>query len=145
MVIFAFASCSKDEDQPATVNIEVSYYYNTYQGYRPDIGAIAYLCEKDKSNAFHNDSTAALFIRVGMYADKTGDLIQIPYKYKGEAGVSGKINIPSVDPGDYLLLLASKGRYLYSFKYITIHSGENVELVKNFYYLREFNYGGEAW
>lgn len=145
LILLAFVSCSKDDDLPATVNIEVSYYYNTFQGYKPDIGAIAFLCEKDKSKAFHNDSTAALFIRVGMYADKTGDLIQIPYKYKAEAGVSGKINISNVDPGEYLLLLASKGRFIYSYKYLDIHSGENVELVKNFYYLNEFSYGGEAW
>lgn len=137
-------SCKKD-NEPATVNIEVSYYYNDYQGYKPDIAAILYLCEKVKTDSFCNDSTAALFIRMGSYSDKSGELIDIPYKYKGEAGSSGNINIVGVIPGDYLFLLVSKGRYVYTHRYQTIHSGENVSLVKNFGYLHDWDHGGEIW
>jgi len=146
LIVLITASCKKDDEQlPATVNIEVSYFYNTYQGYKPDVAAIAYLCEKDKTAAFYNDSTAAIALRIGLYTDIKGDWVDIPFKYKGEAGTTGTINIQNVDPGKYLLLLASKGRYTYSHKYITIKSADNISLVKNFNYYDDYSYGGELW
>ena len=150
LILLAFASCTKDEvspeeQVPATLAIEVSYFYNDFQGYKPDVAAVAFLCEKDKTTAFYNDSTAGLAVRVGLYTEKSGDWVEIPYKYKGEAGGSGIVNIEGIVPGEYLLLLASEGRYTYTHKYMTIKSGEKISLVKNFNYYSEWEYGGELW
>lgn len=138
-------SCDKIFE-PGSVEIEVSYYYNQYQGYKPDVGAKAFLFERDKSiTSVYIDSMSSIDARIGFLVDKNDDLLDVDYKYSGEAGASGIITISDVDQGKYLLILASKGRYTFTHKYIEVNSGETLKLVKNFYYLHDYEDGGEIW
>jgi len=83
---------------------------------------------------------------LGRYlVDKYGELISAKRKYEGEADVTGTITITGINPGDYLLMLDSKGRWTFSYKYIHLGSGESLNLVKNFGYLHEYERGGEPW
>jgi hypothetical protein len=146
----ALMSCKKEDDEPGSVSIKVSYYYNAYQGYKPDVGAKAYLHDVEYISKVHLDSLHPIAAKVGLLIDKNGDFLLssnngVTYNYSGEADVSGQIDIPNVGPGDYYLVVASEGRYTFSTKRITVGSGTPLTLVKNFYYLHDFDYGGESW
>ena len=141
--VFIFCGCKKDE--PASLEIEVSYYYNQYQGYKPDIGAKAYLFTEKQTKTVWIDSISPTLAQFGKLTDKSGTIIDVRYQYKGEAGVSGMLNITGIEPGSYLLILASKGRYTFTHKHIDFNSGEALSLVKNFGYLYDYEFGGESW
>ena len=71
-----------------------------------------------------------------------GDDIISP-DYEGEADVNVTIRISNITAGDYYLVVASEGRWTYSEKYIEVPSGGELDLVKNFGYLHEFE--KESW
>jgi len=150
LILVAFISCEKDDPVPGSLNIKVSYFYNNFQGYKPDVGAKAYLHDTKYGNLAYLDSIGPISARVGFLVDKNGKWITaddggITHKYDGEADVTGTISILNIEPGSYYLVVASEGRYTFSTKRISIGEGENLDLVKNFYYLHDFDYGGESW
>ena len=62
---------------PATLEIEVSYYYNHYIGYKPDIGARAYLFkEKDAKNVYI-DSMLSVSASLGYLVDINGEWLDV--------------------------------------------------------------------
>lgn len=144
-LIASFMGCSKKDTAPGSLNIKVSYFYNTFQGYKADVGAKAYLFDWSKGQEAFIDSISPIAARTGILIDKKGDFVECLYKYNGEADVTGSINIPNVDAGSYLLVVASKGRWTFSSKQIDIQPGQTMSLIKNFYYLHDWEYGGEVW
>lgn len=144
LVLIISVSCSKD-DEPANLTIEVSFFYNNFQGYKPDVEAKAYLFDHSKTSGIEMDSMHIIDARIGKLVDKTGEWMDVEPIYEGEAGASGMISIDNIIPGYYLLILASKGRYSFTHKHQHIESGERLNLVKNFGYLYEFQRGGESW
>lgn len=142
-IIFVFNSCTTE---PGSLKVTVSYYYNTYQGYKPDVGAKVFLFLKSETTSFHNDSTNPIIAKAGMLQDYSGDIISgLTYKYSGITDGSGNCVINDIEPEDYLLIVASNGRTVYSHKYITINEGQQLSLGKSFYYLHDYEDGGEYW
>ena len=143
LITFAaiIAGCKKEDKPVLTGNLDVkmSYFYNTYQGYKPDTGAEIYLF-KQNGKAFDQDYIA---YRIGyLKVVGTGETVQ--YNFKAEADVSGTAKITGIPYGQYLLVACSEGRNTYSVKTIEINSETKTE-VKNFYYLDEFDDDGERW
>lgn len=138
-----FLSCDKQE--PAILEIEVSYFYNNFIGFKPDVGAKAYLFDHSQTSNISMDSMTVVDARMGKLTSKTGDWLMAEPVYEGEAGASGLITIDNINPGYYLLILASEGRWSFTHKHQHVNSGEELKLVKNFNYYNEFKQGGEAW
>lgn len=143
-IILLFCSCEKIFE-PGSLELQVSYCYNAYQGYKPDIGAQAHLYKKSHTSGVFIDSISCIDARVGYLIDNKGKIMDIDDDYEGEVGITGILTIDNIKPGDYLLILASEGRWTFSHKYIEINPGETLKLVKNFGYLHEFEDGGEYW
>lgn len=129
--------CKKKD---GAVELTISYYYNNYQGYKPDVGAKVYIFDKDVNCS----SMSLTDAQMGIIVDKNGNTKFDLYKYSSEADVNGVVKI-SVQPAEYYIVVASKGRYLYSMKKITVKSEETLYLTKNFYYLGEFKDVPESW
>lgn len=136
-----FFSCSKDGS--GNLELTVSYFYNDFQGYKPDVGSTVYIFDDEYSKVIFPDSMSIIAARTGMIIDKDGK--PHLYEQKGEADVSGKINIDNIKSGQYFIILASKGRWLYSTKLITIQDDETFSLVKNFGYKNEYSKYPESW
>ena len=143
IILLFFISCTKEE--PATITIEVSYFYNNFIGYKPDVGAKAFLFDHSKTGNISLDSMSVVDARFGQLTSKTGDWLDLDPVYEGEAGAAGIITIENITPGYYLLILASEGRWSFTHKHQHIDSGEKLNLVKSFNYYYEFNQGGEIW
>ena len=152
LLLGIFVGCSKKMEEPANLNVKVSYYYNAFIGYKPDVGATAFLYEEKFAKQAYTDSISWVAASIGALIDKNGEYIigdnglsSGYYKYRGEADVTGTVTIAGVSPGGYLLILVSKGRYTFSSKHIDIQSGTDMVLIKNFGYYHEFDDGGEYW
>ena len=128
--LFLFGGCEKFKE-PGDLKITVSYYYNDFIGYKPDVGATATLFE-DETLRYDDYIEAA----IGAIRLNEDDLL-FP-DYKAEADVNGIITIYDLPVGEYYLAIVSEGRFTYSEKVITIPSGGALDLVKNFYYLHPF-------
>ncbi|TZF81805.1 hypothetical protein FW774_17260 [Pedobacter sp. BS3] len=135
------SACKKSDDKPKTGSIEVklSYFYNDFQGYKADVGARIYLFKqtgKSYDKSYVNYSIGALQV--------SGSDEIVYYDYRAEADVTGTAKIDNVPYGKYLLVAASKGRFVYSVKPIEVNSVSQ-NFVKNFGYLHEFDDNGESW
>src|SRR5690606_24172221 len=132
-------SCSKDKDDGrATVEVTLSYYYNKVQGYKPDVNASVYLF-KDKGQEYESKyidyATGGLVIK--------GTETRVFPEFSVKTDVKGVATFIDVPYGKYILVVSSKGRYVYSKKKITIDR-EFIKESKNFGYLHEFEDQGEA-
>lgn len=145
LLLIFILSCDNNKE-PGSLEIEVSYFYNNYQGYKPDVGAKAFLFTNKEAKGICIDSMNWANATTGIPADNKGELMfDIAPAYKGEVGISGTVYITGIEAGDYLLILASEGRFTFSTKNIEIISGQDLKLVKNFGYYHEFDLGGESW
>lgn len=139
-LLILFIGCKKDsEDSMGSVSITMSYYYNTFQGYKPDVDASAFLF-KDTGTEYEK---TFIDYKIG-YLHKKGTEQTVRPDYTATADVSGKATFDGVKYGKYLLVVSSNGRFVYSTKMIEVNSPE-ISLVKNFGHLNEFKDTGEAW
>ena len=118
--------------KPGNLEITVSYFYNNFQGYKPDVGSKAYLFKSDVTQRICMDSLTMIYTSLGYFFDKNGKYIKDEDKQIADADVSGKINFNDLPSGKYFLVLSSKGRNMFSKKDIVIESGKKLLLVKNF-------------
>lgn len=134
LTVVLLAGCEKWKG-PGNLEITVSYYYNDFIGYKPDVGAKAYLYSD--INASCPDYVSSIIGNAYVGGE------EIRNEYFGRADVEGKVLIENIEPGQYYLVLVSEGRFTYSEKYPEIDPGETTRLVKNFYYKHEFE--KEPW
>lgn len=133
-------SCSKDDKvESGALEVTLSYYFNEYQGNKPDVGASIYLFKQEGKSIDYEESS----MRIGLLQYK-GESEHTRNVYNATADVYGKAVINEVLYGDYLLVAASKGRFIFSVKPITINKSQTNE-VKNFGYKKEFDKNGESW
>lgn len=140
VMAFSIASCKKNDVQlNGSLEVKMSYYYNSYQGYKPDVGAKIYLF-KQTGKSYERK---LVDYRIGLLTiEGTTEIVRADFK--AEADGTGLAKIQNVPYGDYLLVASSKGRFIYSTKPITINAALQNE-VKNFGYLNEFKDEGESW
>lgn len=131
---FLVTSCEKEEE-PGNLKIIVSYYYNDFIGYKPDVGARVFLYTDTYAKC---PDWVSSIIGKAYVGEEESD-----YQYKAEADVNGEIHINNIPSGYYYIVLTSEGRYTYSDKIIDIPLGGTLDLVKNFYYRHEFE--EEPW
>ncbi len=143
--VLVLSSCSKDDDEPGSIELTVSYFYNSFQGYKPDVGATAYLFEYSKKDLLNLGTMTCASGMMGVLIDKNEEYHFNEYTSKGTADVNGVIRLKNINPGSYFIMVGSEGRYLYSMKDIIIKSGEELTLVKNFGYKNEFSSLPETW
>lgn len=133
-------SCSKDDDiSTATVEVTISYFYNTSQGFRPDTNAKLYLYKHTGATYERRWSD---FMTGGLVVEGNGQ--RVMPDFTGTADVNGLVKINNVPYGKYVMVAAGKGRATYSLKTITL----NAELYtdsKNFTHLHEQEQNGESW
>lgn len=132
--------CKKDkEEKKGALEVKMSYYFNQYQGYKPDVNADIFLF-KNTGKSYKQDY---IDYRIGrLEVEGTGESVSSDFSAKSDASGTAKIN--DIPYGSYLLVATSKGRFVYSKKIIEINSDLKSE-VKNFYYLDEFDDDGESW
>lgn len=136
LIAFAAFSCSKNDETTGSVEVKVSYYYNAYQGYKPDANAKAYLFKG--SNVVANKYVKS---RLGIaYIGET----EVESNFRSVADVNGTVLFENIPSGNYLLVVVSEGRSSYSAKQIEVGSGK-LSLIKNFGYLHEWDDLGESW
>ena len=170
--LFVFYGCVKDDANPVSVptpipvkekpkvipvvpaklEVSVSFFYNDYQGYRKDVDSKAYLFKDSIGKKAYMFKLSPVDARYGMLVDAQGvrlgsDKSEFPqvFSYSGIADGDGKINISDIAPATYLLVVASKGRYVFSSKTVVFAEGKTISLVKNFGYLFDGDTGGESW
>ena len=133
--------------KPGNLEITVSYFYNNFQGYKPDVGAEAYLINKKYTDSLCMDSINLITSRSGVFYNKfvKDEFYDPKGMLKSEADLNGKINFKDLPVGDYFILLVSHGRYVYSKKELKIESTKTLSLVKNFEYLHDMDQKGESW
>src|SRR5690606_4038115 len=110
-------SCKKDDDKQATLEVTLSYYYNQYQGYKPDVNASVYLFRdtgKDYEAKYVHYATGGLTIK--------GSDQKVYSDYSGKTDVNGVATLTGVPYGKYLIVVSGKGRSVYSKKKITVNS-----------------------
>ncbi|MFB9862617.1 hypothetical protein [Rufibacter immobilis] len=143
LMLLAFGCGSDKSEDPepqfGSVEVRMSYFYNDFQGYKPDTGADIYLF-KETGKKFINDW---IDYRIGTLRVE-GTEEKVKYDFAAEADVSGVAKIENVPYGKYILVAASKGRFTYSKKSIEINSVSQSH-VKNFGYRSEFSDIGEVW
>lgn len=146
LIIALFDGCNL-VPKPGNLELTVSYFYNNFQGYKPDVGATACLFEKKYNDSLNMDSINLVSSRAGVFYNKyIKDKFYDPKKMlKGEADVTGKISFKDVPAGEYFLLVTSKGRYVFSQKTVTIEPIKTLVLVKNFEYFHDMDPKGESW
>lgn len=142
--LIVLVGCSKDEE-PANLEITVSYFYNTYQGYKPDVGATVVLYNSSDVSGYCADSTGYIGHKFAGFENSKGEDMSVNYRYDQEADVNGVVKISGITPGKYLVAVCSKGRWLYSVKTVDFGDGEDVVLVKNFGYKNEYQSSPETW
>ena len=146
MILLFTAGCTDNITSTAPVvttgNIEitVSYYFNNFVGYKPDVSAKAYLFHADNMNIY---ADSLKYSRSGIATNTDGD--KIDSDYSNEADVNGLIRFNDLSAGRYFIIISSNGRYAYSYKYIDIEKGKTLLLVKNFTMYREYANGGQEW
>lgn len=132
--------CSKDSEvKTGSLEVTLSYYYNAYQGYKPDVDAKVYLFkgyDVKYKDSYSNYATGSL-------RTESDDKL-VFNDFKAVADVNGKAVISNIPYGKYLLVVSSKGRFVYSKKIIEINSDLKTE-TKNFGYKDEFDDDGESW
>ena len=139
-VASVFVGCKKDEGvKTGTVEVTISYFYNDFQGYKPDVDASIYLF-KQTGKSYER---SLVDYRIGVLTVE-GTEETVRHDFKATANVNGVATINNVPYGEYLLVAASEGRWSYSVKPIKLNAPK-LEEVKNFGYLREFDNNGESW
>lgn len=128
--------CSKDKnEEPGDLIITVSYYYNQFIGYKPDAGADAHLFENEDVECDNQVDALVGWAYIGEEKYESD--------YNAEADVNGVIHFYNIPGGAYYLTIKSKGRFTFSDKIVDIPPGGELNLVKNFGYLHEFE--EEPW
>ncbi len=142
-VFVLLLSCSKDEkEDPAILEVTLSYYDIVLKDYKPDIYADAYLFPESIGKNVDLSKCMMVTAKLGLLDDSNEKLIGA-YSYKGEADATGKLIIKDIAPGKYLLLVSSNGRMTYSTKMITLPAGQTVYETKKF--SKEYLDSGEPW
>jgi len=142
LLIILLFGCQKDKDEEVplgSLEVKISYYYNAFQGYKPDTGANLYLY-KQTGKTYIRDF---IDFRVGLL-EVVGTGEKVTSDFKAEADVTGLAKINNIPYGDYLMVAASEGRFLYSAKPIKIDAPLTSD-VKNFGYRNELDDNGEPW
>lgn len=143
ILILSLSGCKK---APGNLEITVSYFYNNFLGYKPDVGANAILFEEKYLSGICKDSINLINSRVGVFYNTKGKAIDDPKNMlKAEANVEGKITFKDIPCGKYFLLVISNGRYVFSKKVIDIESAKTLSLVKNFEATHDMDTNGESW
>lgn len=145
LFLFLFVSLLSGCSKPGNLELTISYFYNNFQGYRPDVGAKAMLFKSSVSQRLCMDSITLPYAETGIFYDNNGKYIKDEDILKAEADVSGKINFKDLSNGKYLLIVSSKGRHIFSKKEIEIESGKTLSVVKNFEVDHDMDYKGESW
>ena len=140
-IAVCFISCDKGK---GNLELTVSYYFNDYQGYKPDVAAHAYLFDIKIKDEMCLDSMNYYTAMIGRLVGKDGEWLineindKYDYLYDGEADANGVLRISDINVGKYIIMLSSKGREIYSIKDIEIKKGETLFLTKNFGYLNDW-------
>ena len=120
------------QEPPAgTVEVSVSYFYNNYHGFKPDVDAKVLLVEKSNWHNFQDYSYYDVKFPNAMGFFSKSDKKRIEYNYEAIANVHGIVKIDNVLYGKYEIIVVSEGRKSYSHKTIDLNA-EKIELVKNF-------------
>jgi hypothetical protein len=144
IIAAVFAGCSKEDDGgTGTVELTVSYFYNDYQGYKPDVGAQVHVFDEKYGSVVCYDSMSIVAARIGIIYDKQGEP-HVDEIYSTEVGAGGVAKF-ALDAGNYFMIVASEGRWLYSTKSIKVNKDEVLYLTKNFGYRNEFQGKPESW
>lgn len=131
--------------KPGNVEITVSYFYNNYQGYKPDVGSKAFLIKNSVAQRICKDSLTLPYASQGIFFDKYGKYIKNEEIQNAEADVLGKIKFNDLSSGNYYLFVSSKGRDIFTIKEIEIESGKTLSLVKNFEATHDMDREAESW
>lgn len=162
VVSLLIAGCSDNptgsEKTPLTGNVEitVSYFYNNFVGYRPDVGADAFLFHADNREVYADSLVFSSLGIATIYSENTDGKTYVrnssydeKYKvyndYSSEADVNGLIRFSDIPVGRYFIIISSHGRWTYSYRYIDVEKNKTLLLVKNFGMYHEFEDGGEGW
>lgn len=144
LITFFVASCNIFQ-KPGNIEISVSYFYNNFQGYKPDVGAVAYLINEKASDSLAIDSLHLANVMAKAFLKTNGKYLNDSNILTMEADVTGKINYKDIPSGKYLLIIGSNGRSVFSKKNIQIAPGKTLSLVKNFGYVYDRSNDGEFW
>lgn len=151
LIITASFGCEKENDDPGSIEVSITYYYNQFFGYRKDVGAKVFVYESSVGEKIYLDSMRVISARWGAVYNKNGKIInEVDFRttaklFEAEANAEGVALIQGVPPGRYFIMVASKGRWTYSVKSIDVLPGETLKLTKNFGYISEWFPQGEAW
>lgn len=135
----AVSAVPKVEVKKGSIEVKISYYFNEAQGQKADVGAKVFLFKK--TDKIYKSDFINYYIG-SMVVDGTEDIINADYRE--EADISGTVRILDVPYGKYMLVVASKGRKIYSKKDIVIDAPNKI-FVKNFGYTDEMSNEGESW
>ncbi|GEM_PF-6821079 len=130
---------SAQEKREGTVEVNVSYFFNKNQGYKPDVNAKVFLFkDTQQPYIFNSIGPTVGFLKV------EGNEQSVKYDYQAKANSQGVATIQKVPYGTYLLIVAGEGRKLYSKKIITVDSEKYID-TKNFGYKGEYGDAPEEW